>query len=26
MRLRDEGGWHSISMVERYAKLAPVSM
>jgi integrase len=26
MRLRDEGGWHSIWMVERYAKLTPATM
>ena len=25
-RLRDDGGWHSSMMVERYAKLAPLSM
>ena len=25
-RLRDDGGWHSAIMVERYAKLAPPSM
>lgn len=25
-RLRDDGGWHSAVMVERYAKLAPPSM